>query len=124
MNDETPYMLNLEMIQEYVSSLKTLLSRSSFIEQKSFLRSFVKRIELNEPRIVIDYAMPIPVNGLTTIEEVLRIDKSGSRGRIRTFDMAVNSRPLYRLSYSGRLNAILNIIAFSCFEVKAKPLWC
>ena len=112
------------MIQEYVSSLKTLFSSSSFIEQKSFLRSFVKRIELNEPRIVIDYAMPIPVNGLTTIEEVLRIDKSGSRGRIRTFDMAVNSRPLYRLSYSGRLNAILNIIAFSCFEVKAKPLWC
>ena len=55
MNDETPYMLNLEMIQEYVSSLKTLFSSSSFIEQKSFLRSFVKRIELNEPRIVIDY---------------------------------------------------------------------
>ena len=81
MNDETPHMLNLETVQEYVSSLKTLLCSSSFIEQKAFLRSFVKRIELNEPQIVIDYAMPLSINGLTTMEEVLRIDRLGSPTR-------------------------------------------
>ena len=81
MNDETPHMLNLETVQEYVSSLKTLLCSSSFIEPKAFLRSFVKRIELNEPQIVIDYAMSLSINGLTTTEEVLRIDKLGSPTR-------------------------------------------
>ena len=96
MNEETPQALNLKTIQEYVSSLKTILGSSSFIEQKSFLRSFVKRIELNEPQIVIDYTMPLPINGLTTTEEVLCIDKLGSRGRARTYDQPVNSRPLYR----------------------------
>ena len=95
MNDETPRVLSLETIKEYVSSLKELLGSSSFMEQKSFLRSFVKRVELNEPRVVIDYAMPLPINGLTTIEEVLCIGRIGSRGRTRTYDQAVNSRPLY-----------------------------
>ncbi len=65
------------------------------MEQKSSLRSFVKRVELNEPQIVIDYTVPLPMEGLTTTEEVLRIDKTGSRGRTRTYDQAVNSRPLY-----------------------------
>lgn len=95
MNEESPQALNLTTVQEYVSSMKTLLVNSSFIEQKSFLRSFIKKIELNEPQVVIDYTMPLPINGLTTTEEVLRIDKLGSRGRIRTYDQAVNSRPLY-----------------------------
>ena len=84
MNEESPQALNLKTIQEYVSSMKALLASSSFIEQKSFLRSFVKRIELNEPQVVIDYTMPLPINGLTTTEEVLRIDKLGSPTRIRT----------------------------------------
>ena len=95
MNDETPRMLNLETIKEYVSSLKTLLSSSSFMEQKSFLRSFLKRIELNEPQIVIDYTMPLPIDRLTTTEEVLPIDKLGSPAWTRTTNNSVNSRGLY-----------------------------
>jgi site-specific DNA recombinase len=96
MNDKTNHVLNLEMVKEYVSSLKTLLSGSSFIEQKYFLRSFIKSIELNVPQIVINYTVPLPVKGLTTTEEVLRIDKLGSPSRIRTYNRAVNSRLLYR----------------------------
>ncbi len=84
MNEDSPQALNLETVQEYVSSLKSILASSSFIEQKSFLRSFVKRIELNEPRVVIDYTMPLPIKGLTTTEEVLCIDNLGSPTRIRT----------------------------------------
>ena len=91
MNDKTNHALNLEMVKEYVSSLKTLLSGSSFIEQKSFLRSFIKRVELNVPQIVINYTVPLPVKGLTTTEEVLRIDKLGSPRRIRTYNLVVNS---------------------------------
>jgi len=90
MNEKTPESLNIKQVQEYVSSMRTVLTSSSFIEQKSFLRSFVKSIELDEPRVVIDYTMPLPTNGLTTKEEVLRIDKFGSAGRTRTYDQAVN----------------------------------
>ena len=96
MNREGPRRLDLQQIQEYVASLKSVLSSNSFLEQKSFLRSFIKRIELNMPQVVIDYAMPLPIEGLTTTEEVLCIYKLGSPSRIRTYNLAVNSRPLYR----------------------------
>jgi site-specific DNA recombinase len=95
MNDDAPHILSLDTITEYVTSLKELLSSSSFLEQKSFLRTFVKRIELNEPQVVIDYTIPLPINGLTTTEEVLCINKLGSPSRTRTYNLAVNSRPLY-----------------------------
>ncbi len=95
MNDESPRELNLETVEKYVSGLKELLRSSSFMEQKSFLRSFVKRIELNEPQIAIDYTVLLPINGSTTTREVLPIDRLGSPGRIRTYNQAVNSRPLY-----------------------------
>ena len=36
------------------------------------------RVELNEPKVVIDYAMPLPINGLNTTEEVLFIGRFGS----------------------------------------------
>jgi site-specific DNA recombinase len=84
MTEGTPEPLDAKIIKSYVTSLKTLLASNSFIEQKTFLRSFIKRIELNEPDIVIDYTVPIPAKGLTTSEEVLRIDKLGSPTRIRT----------------------------------------
>ena len=96
MNEESPHELNLDAVEKYVSSLKELLFSSSFMEQKSFLRSFIKRIEINEPQIAIDYTVPLPIKGLTTTKEVLRIDKFGSPTRIRTLNLAVNSRPLYR----------------------------
>ena len=79
-NDDTPRILSLETIQEYVSSLKVLLGSSSFMEQKSFLGSFIRSVELNEPKVVIDYTMTLPINGFTTTQEVLRIDKYGSPG--------------------------------------------
>ena len=84
MNEKSPHELNLEAVERYASSLKELLCSSSFMEQKSFLKSFIKRIELNKPQMVIDYTVPLPIDGLTTTKEVLRIDKPGSPTRIRT----------------------------------------
>ena len=96
MNNDTPKVMNLNAIQQYVSSLKALLGSASFLEQKAFLRTFIKRVELNTPQIVIDYTVPLPLEGeLTSTEEVLRIDTIGSPGRTRTYNLAVNSRSLY-----------------------------
>ena len=97
MNNDTPKVMNLNAIQQYVSSLKALLGSASFLEQKAFLRTFIKRVELNTPQIVIDYTVPLPLEGeLTSTEEVLRIDTIGSPTWIRTMNLAVNSRSLYR----------------------------
>ena len=38
---------------------------------------------------------------ITSPKNGTQYNKTGSRGRTRTYDQAVNSRPLYQLSYSG-----------------------
>lgn len=76
MNGEATTYLDDIKIQSYTDSMKSLLASSSFIEQKSFLSSFIKKVELNEPQVVISYTMPILLNGLTTKEEVLRIGEN------------------------------------------------
>jgi predicted RNase H-like nuclease (RuvC/YqgF family) len=103
MNDESPKLLDLKTVKEYVSGLKTLLSSSSIMEQKSFLRSFIKRVELNAPEVIIDYTMPLPTEELTTTQEVLRIDKIGSPSRTQTNNLVVNSH-YKKVSYITRLN--------------------
>jgi len=41
-----------------VNDLKALLCKGSIAEQKSFLRSSIKRFEVNLPQIIIDYTIP------------------------------------------------------------------
>ena len=97
MNNETAQVIDMKAIKEYVSDLKGLLGSASFLQQKAFLRSFVKRVEFTSPQVSIDYTIPLPVgDGLTSSKEVLRIDKRGSPTWIRTTNLAVNSRSLYR----------------------------
>ena len=96
-NSKTNSAVDVRLVQGYVSDLKDLLLSASFLERKTFLRSFIKRVECNPLQVAIDYTVPLPhEEGLTSRKEVLRINKSGSPGRIRTYDLAVNSRPLYR----------------------------
>jgi hypothetical protein len=51
-------LLEASVVRAYVDALNTLLSKGSIVEQKSFLRSFVKRIDVNLPQVVINYTMP------------------------------------------------------------------
>ena len=48
-------------VKEYVSDLKNLLSNGTIIEQKSFIKSFIKRIEINLPKVIIDYTVPLQI---------------------------------------------------------------
>ena len=79
-----------------------------FNHEYASVKRFVRRIKrhrpevsvlldhINPPRVAIDYTIPLPLeDGLTSSKEVLRINKTGSGGRTRTYDQAVNSRPLY-----------------------------
>jgi site-specific DNA recombinase len=96
LEDTEPKELETEQVLHYVKDLKALLSKGTFMEQKAFLRSFVKRIDFEPGQIAIDYAIPMPAEGDKASErEVLSIRRFGSPGRIRTYNQAVNSRPLY-----------------------------
>ena len=72
------------------------LQSASFLERKTFLGSFIRRIDFNKQEVGIEYTMPIPVSdGSTKTAEVLSVRGVGSAGRIRTCDPPVNSRLLY-----------------------------
>jgi hypothetical protein len=95
-------LLEASVVRAYVEDLKALLSKGSIVEQKSFLRSFVKRIEVNLPQVVVNYTLPLKTQKVEPLErEVLPFAYDGSPGRIRTSDQVVNSHSLCRLSYRG-----------------------
>jgi len=85
-----------EVISDYVNDLKRVLDESSIVEQKAFIRSFVKGVEVGENDLTLLYTIPMltasQASGLTEEVTVLPIIQSGSPGRIRTYDLAVNSR--------------------------------
>lgn len=74
--------VELSTVMDYVKDLNALLSQGSIIEQRSFLQSFVKRIEVSPPNILIDYTIPIKMKKVEPfIQEVLPIALSSSGGR-------------------------------------------
>jgi len=78
--DILPFSLkNLEI---YLQDLKKLLNLGSIVEQKTFLKSFIKKIIVNHPEIKIEYNFPIINNiGRNSTEEVLPMLQSGSPDR-------------------------------------------
>jgi site-specific DNA recombinase len=72
-------LLEAPVVKAYVSDLKGLLSKGSIVEQKSFLRSFIKRVEVNLPQVVIDYTIPLATKKVEPLaREVLPFEYSGS----------------------------------------------
>ncbi len=53
--------LNSSEVKKYASDLKNLLSKGTIIEQKSFIKSFIKRIEINLPKAIIEYTVPLKI---------------------------------------------------------------
>ncbi len=45
-------------VQAYVDDLRSLLAKSSITEQKSFLKSLVARIEVDESEAIVYYTIP------------------------------------------------------------------
>ena len=95
-NKASDRSFSLEATQEYVRELRCLLKSTSFLESKTFLGSFVRRVEFNGTEVGIEYTVPIrPDKVFTGSNEVPNTGSTGSAGRIRTCDQSVNSRPLY-----------------------------
>jgi len=52
------------VVRDYVDDLRGLLERSSIIEQRSFLKSFVDRIEVGDSEVNMYYTIPMPPSSL------------------------------------------------------------
>ena len=85
-------LLSGPAVKEYANDLKAILSKGSIMEQKSFLRSFVKRVEVNLPDVTIEYTIPLGGKKAEPLErEVLPFAQSGSPERTRTSSLVVTS---------------------------------
>ena len=72
-------LLEASTVRAYVDDLRALLSKGSIVEQKSFLRSFVKQIKVNLPQVVINYTMPLKAQKVEPLDrEVLPFAYGGS----------------------------------------------
>lgn len=84
---------------EYAEDFKSLLSKGSLIEQKTSLRSFVKRIEFEPGQVAISYTIPLPIeNDVSSEHEVLSIGYSGEPRGARTPDNRLKRAVLCHLS--------------------------
>jgi len=51
---------DINLIREHVDDIKQLLSESPIIEQRGFLKSFVKNIEVGKEAVTVNYHPPMP----------------------------------------------------------------
>jgi len=53
-------MADPQVVKDYADDLRNLLAKSSITEQRSFLKSFVERIEVDESEARVYYTIPMP----------------------------------------------------------------
>jgi hypothetical protein len=64
----------------YVRELRVTLKQGSIMEQKAFIRSFVRRIDVDYPTAQLRYTCPsVPREGGSALDrEVLHMERNGS----------------------------------------------
>ena len=93
--------LDAGLVKSYTSDLKSLLEEADIVESKAFLRSFVRRIDINRTQVVIHYNLPVPPSReQPQVLGVLPIDTLGGAGGIRTPYLLTASQTFSRLNYS------------------------
>jgi len=77
--------VDVDVVKAYAQDLRGLLEESDFTERKAFLRSFIKRIEVNKDQVTIHYQLPLPQGDKETVTvEVLPIVTLGGAEGART----------------------------------------
>jgi site-specific DNA recombinase len=81
--------LDKETIKPYIDDLRGLLSQTETIERKSFLRSFIKKIVIEDNKATIYYVLPVQDKVTQENSEVLPIVTYGGAKRTicRTFNI-------------------------------------
>jgi site-specific DNA recombinase len=77
--------VDAETVKAYARDLKCLLGEADVLESKAFLRSFIKRIEIDGGSAKIHYVLPVPPDGkMKESLGVLPMVTSGGEGGTRT----------------------------------------
>ncbi len=77
--------VDINIVKSYAKDLKSPLEEADFAESKAFLRSFIKRTEIDEDKATVHYHLPLPNNENRKVEaEVLPIVTPGGEGGTRT----------------------------------------
>lgn len=56
--------VDLNVVQHYTSDLRNVLLKSSITEQRSFLKSFVEKIEADDEKVKMYYTIPVPSDSI------------------------------------------------------------
>lgn len=76
---------DMQVIRSYVEDLRAVLGSASILEQKAFLKSFVKRIDVSSSEITVNYTLPMPpIESDSETVPVLAFIQNGWGTRIRT----------------------------------------
>jgi hypothetical protein len=111
---KSPETLDADTVMSYVKELEQVLGQASFLQQKTFLRSFIKRVEVNHGTVTLDYSIPLPLEkNRTSSREVLYIDRNGSGGWIRTNDLRVMSPTSFHCSTPRQPSSTILFSPFS-----------
>ena len=57
--------VDLHVVQPYTSDLRNLLAKSALSEQRSFLKSFVEKIEVDDEKAKMYYTIPVPSDSVS-----------------------------------------------------------
>ena len=90
-------------VKKCAKDLRSLLDDFDYTKRKAFLRSFVKRIVVDQEEITAHYELPLPPDGKSKEKiSVLPIDTFGGAEGTRTPDPLLAKEVLSHLSYSPR----------------------
>jgi len=83
---------DVEVMRHYVEDLRYLLGSATIMEQKAFLKSFVKGIDISNSEVAVNYTLPIPpLNADKETVGVLAFIQNGEPSGIRTPDTLIKS---------------------------------
>ena len=91
LNHSAVQVIHRPRIKKMVAKFRDLLSEGSLRERKTFLRSFIKGVRINWPKVEMEYTWP----ALVKEEEVLSVCGRGGPRRTRTSNHPVKSRMLF-----------------------------
>ena len=92
-------LVDADVVRSYVENLRDVLSDSSLVEQKAFIRSFVKEVRVTGKEVLLIYTMPLPPEGsLQETAGVLDTVHYGGRYWTRTSDLLRVKQALSPLS--------------------------
>jgi site-specific DNA recombinase len=102
--------VDVAAVRAYAQDLRHLLEEADFTERKAFLRSFIKRIEVNGRQVRVCYSLPVPQDQKTEDQiEVLPIDTPGGDRGIRTPNLCDANAALSQLSYTPTIQILAEV---------------